>query len=209
MYKNDFIGEATRMLFGKRSSVSSTHSEQSQPSQQQQHDIKQAMNVVEQITNLMYTIDQAVQRIQLSISIIPSIDALKGDIAEGLSESEKKIGELERYCEERIKQPTGTDADEIGLGRILEKTTNLKKQLSSLQVKFRKAVQIYSNKENESKLKREKLVGFENVQISRKISRQSETINHAYQGFEMEGKKRSLYHYWMLFILLIGCIDSI
>ena len=136
-----------------------------------EHDIKQGLNVMEQISNLLYTVEQAIQRIQTSPSIIPSIESLKYNIDDGLKESEEKISELEFYCEERIKLPiSSNNDDDIGVGRILDKTTNLKKQISNLKVKFRKAVQIYNNKENDAKSKRDKLVGFEKVQIVKKSS---------------------------------------
>ena len=133
-------------------------------------EIKHAMNIVEEISNLVYTIEQAVGKIQESVTIIPQIESWKFDIEEGLRDSSEKIDQLEKYCEERIKHPSVNDHLESCYGRILERLPNLKKQISNLNVNFRKVVQTYTLKEQETgSIRRDKLLNI-NVEGEKKKS---------------------------------------
>jgi len=143
---------------------------------------KQVMDVTEEIANLLYTIEQAIQRVQTSSAVIPQIETLNDEMEEGLKDSEEKIKALEQYCEEKITLPSlyCTTFD-----RVLERTLGLKKQIATLKIKLRKAVQIYKNKAETSKLKRETLLqsGLQPAkrlnQDGRAVSRQSRKVTES------------------------------
>ncbi|KAF0977439.1 hypothetical protein FDP41_003431 [Naegleria fowleri] len=124
-----------------------------------ENEIKHAMNIIEEISNLVYTIEQGIVKIQETVAIIPDIESLKFNIDEGLKLSSEMMNQLELYCEEKIKDPSVNHHLETCYGRILGRLPQLKKQVSNLKVNLRKAVQIYSNKEHETSIKKGKLLG--------------------------------------------------
>ncbi|KAG2386196.1 hypothetical protein C9374_002642 [Naegleria lovaniensis] len=124
-----------------------------------ENEIKHAMNIIEEISNLVYTTEQAINKIQESVAIIPDIESLKFNIDEGLKLSSEKMDQLELYCEEKIKDPSVDHHLETCYGRILGRLPQLKKQVLTLKVTLRKAVQVYNNKEQEMSIKKGKLLG--------------------------------------------------
>ncbi|KAL9653794.1 hypothetical protein ABK040_012855 [Willaertia magna] len=108
-------------------------------------EIQTSKHFVEDIEHLEGMIEQAILYIHNTNQYIKDLDQLNVDIKSAIREMELKIVELEIYFEEEPLFLKESKEEEFKM-KMLNKLSEIRKRISNLKVKQRKANQVYSTK---------------------------------------------------------------